>query len=139
MNADTKDDSVALILWGVGVFWLSIALLTVCDVSRARRIPVNIGWVRLFPSRFLYLYSDYHPPSQWGFTFPLGVHAASTTALARQLDSGFFRVFGTVQSLCVVALWAFISVLTAWKAWEGTMFIGESFVRASIKIEADLG
>src|ERR1700722_6519343 len=46
---------VALIMWGYGTVWLFFA---VASISR-HRFPFNMGW--------------------WGFTFPLGVFAVSTT------------------------------------------------------------
>lgn len=39
---------VALVMWGFGLFWLVIALLS---IAKAQRFPFNMGW--------------------WGFTFPL--------------------------------------------------------------------
>jgi hypothetical protein len=33
----------------------------------------------------------------WGFTFPLGVFAVSTTTIAEELPSLFFKVLGTVS------------------------------------------
>ena len=63
-------------LWGVGLFWLANAVLTIGDMARRQKIPFNMGW--------------------WGFTFPLGVYAANTMELGVVLDLMFFKVFGTV-------------------------------------------
>lgn len=55
------------------------------------------------------------------FTFPLGVFATSTTALAKELNSSAFKVLGTILSAAVVALWLVVMGLTVQKAWVGTL------------------
>lgn len=67
---------IALILWAFGLVWLFFAL---ASIVYSRTFPFNIGW--------------------WGFTFPLGVFAASTCQMAKELPSGFFAVLGTVSFL----------------------------------------
>ena len=62
----------AIVMWGFGIVWLFFA---VASISRSK-FPFNIGW--------------------WGFTFPLGVFAASTTTLGQEIPSAFFSVLGTV-------------------------------------------
>ena len=79
---------VALILWGYGLVWLFFAL---ASISRSR-FPFNMGW--------------------WGFTFPLGVFAASTTQMAKELPSAFFKVLGSIFSVTVVLLWLVVSART---------------------------
>ena len=64
---------VALIMWGFGLVWLFFAL---ASISRSK-FPFNIGW--------------------WGFTFPLGVFAVSTTTIGKEMPSRFFDVLGTVS------------------------------------------
>ncbi len=64
---------VAMIMWGFGLVWFVIALAT---LYKSRPIPFNMGW--------------------WGFTFPLGVYAASTIQLGNEMPSEFFKVLGTV-------------------------------------------
>ena len=51
-----------LILWGYGVWWLSLAILKTVRYLR-QGLPFNLGW--------------------WGFTFPLAVYTLATLALAR--------------------------------------------------------
>ncbi|KAF8322137.1 C4-dicarboxylate transporter/malic acid transport protein [Clavulina sp. PMI_390] len=92
---------VALVMWGVGLFWLCNAVFTVFDTIRDHKIPFNMGW--------------------WAFTFPIGVLSSSTTSLARALDSPVFRVIGTLFSLSVVLLWMLVSTYTALGAWDGSM------------------
>jgi hypothetical protein len=66
---------VAIIMWGFGLVWFCLAL---ASIYQSRPFPFNMGW--------------------WGFTFPLGVFAASTIQLGIELSSMFFRVLGTVSS-----------------------------------------
>jgi len=60
-------------------------------------------------------------PLPRAFTFPLGVFATSTTALAKELNSPAFKVLGTILSAAVVALWLVVMGLTIQKAWVGTL------------------
>ncbi|KAF8320763.1 hypothetical protein DL93DRAFT_2224480 [Clavulina sp. PMI_390] len=94
---------VAFVLWGVGFFWLCNAVMTIFDTMRRQKIPFNMGW--------------------WGFTFPIGVFATATTALAKELNSTALRIAGTFVSLCVVLLWAFVASKTAILGWEGSIFL----------------
>jgi tellurite resistance protein TehA-like permease len=63
---------IALIMWGFGLVW---GFFAVASISKSK-FPFNVGW--------------------WGFTFPLGVFAISTTTLSKEIPSSFFRVLGTV-------------------------------------------
>lgn len=89
---------VALIMWGYGLVWLFFAL---ASISRSR-FPFNMGW--------------------WGFTFPLGVFAVSTTQMAKELPSAFFKVLGSIFSVVVVLLWVMVSVLSLKGVITGTIF-----------------
>lgn len=90
--------AAALVIWGYGLIWMFFAL---ASISRSR-FPFNMGW--------------------WGFTFPLGVYSVSTTTLAQDLPSAFFRVLGTIFSLCVVVLWIIVSVMTLIRVGRGELF-----------------
>ena len=90
---------IALIMWGFGLVWFFFALAT---IWRTPKFPFNMGW--------------------WGFTFPLGVYAVSTTTLAEEIPSAFFRILGTVFSVAVALLWVIVSCGTLWKAWTGEIF-----------------
>jgi hypothetical protein len=63
---------VATIMWGFALVWLFFAA---ASITRSK-FPFNMGW--------------------WGFTFPLGVFTTSTTQMAKELPSTFFKVLGTV-------------------------------------------
>lgn len=63
-----------LVMWGFALVWVCFALIS---LATTHRFPFNMGW--------------------WGFTFPLGVWATCTGALAANLDSSFFRVATMVR------------------------------------------
>jgi tellurite resistance protein TehA-like permease len=91
--------AVALVLWGFGLIWLGLALFT---IREARPFPFNIGW--------------------WGFTFPLGVFAASTLQLGQEMPSLFFDILGTVFAVSVIVLWGVVALNTVRGALNGTLF-----------------
>ena len=62
-----------LMLWGYGVWWLSLAVLKTVRYLR-EGLPFNLGW--------------------WGFTFPLAVYTLATLALARVTGLGLFGFSG---------------------------------------------
>ncbi|PWN46567.1 hypothetical protein IE53DRAFT_391258 [Violaceomyces palustris] len=93
---------IALVLWGLGLVWLCLAVATITDMAFASVVPLNLGW--------------------WGFTFPLGVFATATTALASELGSEAFKVLGTVLSITEVLLWLFLICVTGFRAITGEMF-----------------
>lgn len=67
-------------LWGLGLWWMLMALLITARYLRAG-IPFNLGW--------------------WGFTFPLGVYALTTLKLADLLG----LVFSACSGLCWWRCW----------------------------------
>jgi tellurite resistance protein TehA-like permease len=66
---------MATIMWGAALVWLFFAAASIVSVSRHTSVPFNMVW--------------------WGFTFPLGVFASSTTQMGNELPSTFFKVLGT--------------------------------------------
>uniref|UniRef100_V5GMS5 Malic acid transport protein n=2 Tax=Kalmanozyma brasiliensis (strain GHG001) TaxID=1365824 RepID=V5GMS5_KALBG len=93
---------VALVLWGLGLVWLLLAVSSLVDLWLVSKLTFNLGW--------------------WGFTFPLGVFATAAIKFGSVLDSGAFRIIGTVLALIEVVLWAFISTMTLKKAVKGAIF-----------------
>nr|OQO27964.1 hypothetical protein B0A51_03809 [Rachicladosporium sp. CCFEE 5018] len=93
---------VALIMWGFGLLWFSIALASLFMTARDQGVPFNMGW--------------------WGFTFPLGVYACSTILIGEELPSVFFKVLGTIFGTAVILLWIVIAAGTAKGAWTGALF-----------------
>lgn len=65
---------LSLLMWSFGLIWLVFALATIYYRSP---FPFNMGW--------------------WGFTFPLGVYAANTILLGKEMNLMFFKVCGTVS------------------------------------------
>jgi len=88
----------ATVMWGFGLVWLFFAA---ASISRSK-FPFNMGW--------------------WGFTFPLGVFTTSTTQMAKELPSTFFKVLGTIFSVAVTLLWVLVMTRTVMKAATGDMF-----------------
>ncbi|SSB97085.1 C4-dicarboxylate transporter/malic acid transport protein [Pseudomonas sp. 43mfcvi1.1] len=89
-------------LWGLGLWWMLMALLITARYLRAG-IPFNLGW--------------------WGFTFPLGVYALTTLKLADLLGLEFFRVFGCVLVVMLVVMWLIVGRRTVLGAWHGELFV----------------
>lgn len=90
---------VALVMWGAGLVWLVFALSA---LWKSRPVPFNMGW--------------------WGFTFPLGVFAASTIQIGVEMPSAFFRALGTAFGVAVILLWIVVAAGTARGAWSGKLF-----------------
>lgn len=89
-------------LWGLGLWWMLMALLITARYLRTG-IPFNLGW--------------------WGFTFPLGVYALTTLKLADLLGLKFFGVFGSALVAMLVALWLLVARRTVLGAWHGELFV----------------
>lgn len=90
-----------LILWGYGIWWLSLAVMKTVHYLRTG-MPFNLGW--------------------WGFTFPLGVYSLATLSLARITHLSFFAIAGGVLVSCLAAFWCIVATRTARGAWLGTLF-----------------
>ncbi|MFW0758431.1 TDT family transporter [Pseudomonas sp. H11T01] len=89
-------------LWGLGLWWMLIAVLITLRYMRAG-IPFNLGW--------------------WGFTFPLGVYSLATLKLASTLNLTFFSVFGSVLVLALAIMWMIVSKRTVQGAYRGELFV----------------
>ncbi|KAL4911832.1 voltage-dependent anion channel [Aspergillus aurantiobrunneus] len=105
---------VGLILWAFGLVWLFFAS---ASIVRCKTFPFNIGW--------------------WGFTFPIGAYASCTCQIGAELPSAFFRVLGTIISLCVVVLWIMVSAGTLKGVVSGQMFHAPCFAELEAKENAD--
>ncbi len=89
-------------LWGLGLWWMLIAILITLRYMRAG-IPFNLGW--------------------WGFTFPLGVYSLATLKLASTLELTFFSVFGSVLVVALAVMWLIVSKRTVQGAYRGELFV----------------
>ena len=93
---------VGLLLWGVGLWWLLLALLITFRYFRAG-IPFNLGW--------------------WGYTFPLGVYTVATLKLGASLDIGLLSAFGTILVLVLGMMWMLVAARTLHGGWKGHLFV----------------
>jgi len=90
------------ILWGYGLWWLALAVLMTARYLR-EGMPFNLGW--------------------WGFTFPLGVYAVGTLALARATHLDFLSAIGGGLVVCLAAFWLIVAARTLHGAWHGYLFV----------------
>ena len=91
-----------IILWGVGLWWIVMAVLITVRYFRAG-IPFNLGW--------------------WGFTFPLGVYSLATLRLGSMLHLSFFDVAGCVLVLALALMWLLVGTRTVQGAYRGELFV----------------
>ena len=106
------------ILWGYGAWWLLLAVLTTVRYLR-EGMPFNIGW--------------------WGFTFPLGVYAVATLALARETHLGVFAAIGGALVICLAAFWIVVAIRTVRGALDRSLFVAPCLITGAIPsdFEAD--
>ncbi|WP_176091368.1 TDT family transporter [Burkholderia ambifaria] len=91
----------ALVLWGAGSWWLTVAILLTVRYCR-EGLPFNLGW--------------------WGFTFPLGVYSLATFALSRTLSSDMLLSTGVVLATLLGVVWLVVLWRTATGAARGELF-----------------
>ena len=105
-------------MWGYGAWWLLLAVLTTARYLR-EGMPFNLGW--------------------WGFTFPLGVYAVATLALARQTHLVVLAAIGGALVVCLVIFWVVIAARTLHGAWHRYLFVSPCLIRGTIPsdLEAD--
>ena len=82
-------------------------------------MPFNLGW--------------------WGFTFPLGVYAMATLALARQTHLEFLAGIGGALTILPGAVLDHRRRRTLHGAWLGRLFVSPCLMRGAIPsdLEAD--
>jgi tellurite resistance protein TehA-like permease len=97
-----------MVLWGLGLCWYLLAFGMIIDHLRSHRD---------------FFHHSKFSVGLWALTFPLGVFATSTTILASELDSPTFKVIGAFLSVQVTAHWIYVSCLTLYKCWNGTVFV----------------
>ena len=88
----------ALVLWGLGLWWLVTAVaLTAIQVRRG--LPFNLGW--------------------WGFTFPLGVYTAASLSLGGRTGMPFFTAFAAALIVALTGAWVVVAARSAHGLWHG--------------------
>ncbi|WP_278387175.1 SLAC1 family transporter [Pseudomonas oryzihabitans] len=92
----------ALLLWGLGLWWLALAVLVTQRQAR-EGMPFNLGW--------------------WGFTFPLGVYALATLRLGEALAAPFFTGLGAALVVLLALLWLLVASRTLAGAYRGGLFV----------------
>ncbi|USU18522.1 TDT family transporter [Paraburkholderia fungorum] len=97
-----------LLLWGVGVWWLVIAVILTIRYQR-EGMTFNMGW--------------------WGFTFPIGVYTATTFTLHRLTQFFPFAVIGTVLTVALIAFWLIVVSKTLKGMWNGNLFQAPCLVK----------
>ncbi|KAK0518734.1 Plasma membrane sulfite pump involved in sulfite metabolism, partial [Tilletia horrida] len=93
----------ALLLWGLGMWWFGIAILTIVREVRRGRLPFSLGW--------------------WSATFPIASLAIVTVRLALVLDSLALKITYTVMTIAVLGLWALVFVPTARGFYSGKLLV----------------
>jgi C4-dicarboxylate transporter/malic acid transport protein len=92
-------------LWGYGLWWMGMAVLTTARYIRDG-MPFNLGW--------------------WAFTFPLGVFAVASLTLARQTHLAFLTVFGGTLVACLALVWVVVAARTLHGAWHRYLLVSPS-------------
>ncbi len=90
------------LFWGVGLWWLLLAILITIRYFRAG-IPFNLGW--------------------WGYTFPLGVYTVATLKLGMLLKVAAFSMFGTLLVIVLALMWMLVAARTIHGGWKGHLFV----------------
>ncbi|GAB0113498.1 TDT family transporter [Acidisoma sp. C75] len=103
-------------LWGYGLWWLALAVLTTLRYLRREGMPFNLGW--------------------WGFTFPLGVYSAATIALAHQTGLLLFSLAGTGFVILLALLWAIVAAGTLRGVLRGTLFHSPCLAQGAVPADA---
>lgn len=103
----------ALLLWGLGLWWLALAVLVTQRQAR-EGMPFNLGW--------------------WGFTFPLGVYALTTLRLGEALAAPFFTGLGAVLVVLLALLWLLVASRTLAGAYRGSLFVSPCIAHLCRKV-----
>lgn len=91
----------SFILFGFGVWWFAIAVLTTLKHA-ATDLPFNLGW--------------------WGLTFPLGVFTLAVLNLGHQLHVSFIVNTGLAFAAILMMLWFMVMAKTLKGMYQGHLF-----------------
>ncbi|CDS01269.1 hypothetical protein [Sporisorium scitamineum] len=75
----------AMLLFGLGIWWLAIGVLTIIRELKRGKLGFNMGW--------------------WGLTFPFASLAICTARLAIELDSLALKIVYTAFVIANISLW----------------------------------
>ena len=92
---------VALMLWGMGLWWLFHGMYSVIARRLHGRLRFNMGF--------------------WGFIFPLGVFNSATYALTEAIPSVFFSYLAMVFLVALVLLYVWVVLGTLHGTYKGTL------------------
>lgn len=95
------------VLWGLGLAWYTVGLAMFIDGVRREPKLLGLGNFTV---------------SLWALTFPIGTFALSSIALGEQLHSTAFKVIGAFTATQVILHWLYVSIFTAWKVIQGSIF-----------------
>ncbi|ALZ86331.1 C4-dicarboxylate ABC transporter [Pseudomonas oryzihabitans] len=104
----------AVLLWGLGLWWLALAVLVTQRHAR-EGMPFNLSW--------------------WSFTFPLGVYALTTLRLGEALAAPFFTGLSAVLVVLLALLWALVASRTLAGAYRGSLFVSPCIAHLCAKAE----
>ncbi|WP_299010604.1 TDT family transporter [uncultured Caulobacter sp.] len=90
-----------LLLWGYGLWWLTMAALITVRQLRVG-LPFNLGW--------------------WGYTFPLGVFTLATLKLAHLLPIRALGAMGQSLIAALAVIWVIVAIRTIRGAWSRVLF-----------------
>lgn len=93
----------ALMLWGLGLWWLCHGMYSVIVRRIHGRLKFNMGF--------------------WGFIFPLGVFNSATYALAKALPSAFFSYLAMVFLVSLVLLYVWVVLGTLQGMYNRTLLM----------------
>lgn len=108
---------VALIIWGLGLWWLVHGTVAVLLCMRSAKFKPNMGW--------------------WGFIFPLGVFIAATIKLGDVLPSAFFAYLSIVFLGALFIMYIMVALFTLMGVWTGELLkapcMSDLSLHASVK------
>ena len=94
---------VALMLWGMGLWWLCHGVYSVVVRRLHGRLKFNMGF--------------------WGFIFPLGVFNSATYALSQAIPSAFFSYLAMVFLVALVLLYVWVVLGTLYATYQGNLLV----------------
>lgn len=94
---------VALMLWGMGLWWLCHGVYSVVVRRLHGRLRFNMGF--------------------WGFIFPLGVFNSATYALSAAIPSAFFGYLSMVFLVALVLLYVWVVLGTLYATYQGKLLM----------------